>query len=99
MERIKRFQVRGVPRWVTRVTLEDRTVDYWAPDSKTKHLLVAHDGQNVFDGHTSTRKNKTWEMAQSAIRVSEDLGIIPPLIIAIFHSNSKKEPQIGRAHV
>ncbi len=92
MKEIKRFQIRGVPGWVTRVIIEDRTVDYWAPNSKTKHLLVAHDGQNVFDGHTATHKNKTWAMAQSAIRVSEDLGITPPLIIAVFHSGTKKEP-------
>lgn len=96
MERIKRFQIRGVPGWVTRVKFENRIVDYWAPEKKTEHLLVAHDGQNVFDGHTSTHKNKTWEMAQSAIRVSEGLGISPPLIIAVFHSSSKKEPW-GRA--
>jgi len=92
MERIKRFQIRGVPGWVTRVIIEDRTVDYWAPEKATNYLLVAHDGHNVFDGHTSTHKNKTWEMAQSAIRVSEDLGITPPLIIAVFHSGTKKEP-------
>lgn len=95
MERIKRFQIRGVPGWVTRVKFENRIVDYWAPESGAEHLLVAHDGQNVFDGHTSTHKNRTWEMAQSAIRVSEGLGITPPLIIAVFHSNSKKEP-VGR---
>ena len=62
MQRIKRFQIRGVPGWVTRVIIEDRTVGYWAPEKATDHLLVAHDGQNVFDGHTATRKNKTLGM-------------------------------------
>jgi predicted alpha/beta superfamily hydrolase len=96
MELIKIYQVRGVSGEVSRVQIEGRTVDYWIPKSAPQHLLIAHDGQNVFDGKTSTHRRSTWEMAQSASRVSEHLGITPPAIIAIFHSGSKKDPH-GRA--
>ena len=96
MELIKRYQVRGVPGEVSRVLIAGRTVDYWIPKVATEHLLIAHDGQNVFDGKTSTHRRSTWKMAQSAIRVSEDLGVTPPAIIAIFHSGSKSD-QHGRA--
>ena len=96
MELIKRYQVRGVSGEVNRVQFGDRIVDFWIPKTTTQHLLIAHDGQNVFDGKTSTHRRSTWEMAQSASRVSEQLGITPPAIIAIFHSGSKKDPH-GRA--
>jgi len=96
MELIKRYQVRGVSGEVNRVQFGDRIVDFWIPKAGAQHLLIAHDGQNVFDGKTSTHRRSTWEMAQSASRVSEHLGINPPAIIAIFHSGSKKDPH-GRA--
>jgi predicted alpha/beta superfamily hydrolase len=96
MELIKRYQVRGVPGEVSRVHIQGRTVDYWIPKGVPQQLLIAHDGQNVFDGKTSTHRRSTWEMAQSAIRVSEHLGIAPPAIIAIWHSGSKQDEH-GRA--
>ena len=96
MELIKRYQVRGVPGEVSRVSFAGRIVDFWIPRGATQHLLIAHDGQNVFDGKTSTHRRSTWEMAQSAIRVSEQLGINPPAIIAIWHSGSKQDEH-GRA--
>ena len=96
MELIKRYQVRGVPGEVNRVNFAGRTVDYWIPRGTTQHLLIAHDGQNVFDGKTSTHRRSTWEMAQSAIRVSEQLGLNPPAIIAIWHGGSKQDEH-GRA--
>jgi predicted alpha/beta superfamily hydrolase len=97
MELIKRYQVRGVPGEVNRVNLVGRIVDFWIPGGTTQHLLIAHDGQNVFDGKTSTHRRSTWEMAQTAIRVSEHLGITPPAIIAVFHSSSKQD-QHGRGN-
>jgi len=96
MELIKRYQVRGVPGEVSRVDFAGRIVDFWIPRGATQHLLIAHDGQNVFDGKTSTHRRSTWEMAQSAIRVCEHLGINPPAIIAIWHSGSDADP-MGRA--
>ena len=91
MKEIKRFQLRGVPGDVKRVDFNGRIIDYWVPKESTEHLLIAHDGQNVFDGHTSTHRYQTWKMAQSAIRVSRELGITPPAIIGVWHSGSKED--------
>lgn len=91
MERIKRFTIRGIPGTVERVRFGGRFVDYWSPELSTKHLLIAHDGQNVFDRETSTHR-RSWKMANSAIRVSEELGLVPPAIIGVFHSRSKENP-------
>ena len=96
MQEIKRFQVRGVPGEVVRVQFGSRIVDYWIPKGGTDRLLIAHDGQNVFDGKTSTHRGQTWKMAQSAIHVSQVLGINPPAIIAVWHSSTKENPW-GRA--
>ena len=96
MQEIKRFQIRGVPGEVVRVRFDDRIVDFWTPRGGSDHLLIAHDGQNVFDGTTSTHRRQTWKMAQSAIDVANDVGIKPPTIIAVWHSSSKNNPW-GRA--
>ena len=96
MKEIKRFQIRGVPGEVVRTRFQERIVDYWAPRGGSEHLLIAHDGQNVFDGTTSTHRRQTWKMAQSAIDVANQLGIKPPTIIAVWHSATKDNPW-GRA--
>ena len=91
MEGIERFQVRGLPGYVERLSFDGRVVDYWALNAPTSHLLIAHDGQNVFDKRTATH-HQTWKMAQSAINVSKELGIVPPAIIAVFHSRTPTNP-------
>jgi hypothetical protein len=96
MQEIKRFQVRGIPGEVIRVQFGARIVDYWIPKGGTDRLLIAHDGQNIFDGKTSTHRGQTWKMAQAAIHVSKELGINPPAIIAVWHSSTKENPW-GRA--
>jgi predicted alpha/beta superfamily hydrolase len=96
MELVKRYQIRGVPGEVSRFDFAGRTVELWAPQEPSSHLLVAHDGQNVFDGKSSTHRGKTWEMAQHSFKVSYEAGIVPPVIIAIWHSSSKADP-MGRA--
>ena len=96
MKEIKRFQIRGVAGEVKRVDFDGRIVDYWLPKETASHLLIAHDGQNVFDGRSSTHRGRTWKMAQSANRVSKDLGINPPAIIGVWHSSTKEDP-FGRA--
>ena len=88
MRPIKSYQIRGVSGTINRVDFDGRLVDYWTPDRPTKHLLIAHDGQNIFDPATSTHR-ATWRMAQSAIRVSKGMGIAPPAIIGVFHSRSQ----------
>jgi len=96
MQEIKRFQIRGVPGEVVRTRFDDRIVDYWAPRGGSDHLLIAHDGQNVFDGTTSTHRRQTWKMTQSAIDVAQEKGITPPAIVAVWHSATKENPW-GRA--
>ena len=92
MKEIKRFQIRGVTGDVRRVEFDRRTIDYWLPNAPIERLLIAHDGQNIFDGHTSTHRGQTWQMAQSAIRVSRELDITPPAIIGVWHSSTKEDP-------
>lgn len=92
MEEIKRYQVRGVPGEVVRLKFGARIVDYWKAPKGADKLLIAHDGQNVFDGKTSTHRGQTWQMAQSAIRVSRELGIAAPAIIGVWHSSTKENP-------
>lgn len=95
MERIKRFQVRGLPGMVERVAIEGRTVDYWAPPGGSDHVLLAHDGQNIFDRRTATFVY-TWRLAQTALRVAQESGKPAPLVIGVFHSSTKADP-FGRA--
>ena len=83
MHEIKRYQIRGVPGEVVRTRFGDRTVDYWTPRGGSEHLLIAHDGQNIFDGTTSTHRGQTWKLAQSAIQVAHEAGVKPPTIIAV----------------
>jgi predicted alpha/beta superfamily hydrolase len=96
MQEIKRYQIRGVPGEVVRTRFDDRIVDFWAPRGGSDQLLIAHDGQNVFDGTTSTHRRQTWKMAQAAIEVSQEQGVNPPTIIAVWHS-STRENTWGRA--
>ena len=91
MEHETRYQVSGIPGHVHRSVFHGRTVDYWAPIKTSSHMLIAHDGQNIFDHRTATR-HRTWKMAQSAIRVSAELGITPPIIIGVFHGQTKENP-------
>ncbi len=92
MRAIKQFQIRGVSGHVSRVEIAGRTIDFWAPAHRTDHLLITHDGQNIFDPRTSTHRGKTWEAAQSAIRVSALQSMTPPAIIAIWNGNTKADP-------
>ncbi len=95
MESIKRFQVRGLPGQVERVSISGRIVDYWAPKGGSDHVLIAHDGQNIFDRRTATFVY-TWKLAQAALRVAAENGKKAPLVIGVFHSSSKSDPH-GRA--
>ncbi|MEI6867661.1 MAG: alpha/beta hydrolase-fold protein [Actinomycetes bacterium] len=96
MEIVKRFGIRHLSEPVTRINFAGRTVDFWAPAEPATHLIVAHDGQNIFDRRTATR-GRTWQLAQNASRVATEFGISAPLIIAIFHGTTKSNPW-GRAH-
>lgn len=92
MKEIKRFQVRGIPSHVTRMEFEGRTVDFWAPIGGSDRVLIAHDGQNIFDPRTATHLRRTWRLTQNAIRVAQENQQTPPLVIGVFHSSSKSDP-------
>lgn len=92
MRAIKQFQVRGIPGDVSRVVVGDRIIDYWAPNTPTDSVLITHDGQNVFDGRTSTHRRRTWEIGQSVNRLSKEMGINPPAVIAIWNGNTPTDP-------
>ena len=77
MQSISHYQVRGVPGQVQSSLFDGRRVDYWGPQDPS-HLLIAHDGQNVFDPKTATRR-RTWKMAQTAIKAFDEHGLRPPL--------------------
>ena len=88
MKQRERYQVRGAPGLVNTRYFHDsfglRRVDFWAPDKNATHLLVAHDGQNIFDRKTATRR-RTWRMAQTATKIFSDAKMPLPVIIAIFN--------------
>jgi predicted alpha/beta superfamily hydrolase len=88
MEPRERFAVRGAPGLVTSKYFPDdfgtRRVDFWAPDKNSTHLLIAHDGQNVFDRKTATR-GRTWRMAQTATKIFKKARLPLPIIIAVFN--------------
>lgn len=92
---IKRYQVRGLPGLVNRVKFAGRIVDFWSPVGGSDHLLIAHDGQNIFDRRTASFLY-TWRLGPNALRVAREANATPPLIIAVFHSNSKSDP-FGRS--
>jgi len=92
MKSIKSFQVRGIPGEVHRIAIGPRIIDYWQPKKATDRLLIAHDGQNIFDGKTSTHRRSTWEIGQSVNRVSREIGMTPPAVIAIWNGSTKEDP-------
>ena len=91
MQPVRKYQVRGIPGYVNRVRFDQTIVDYWCPTGGSDHLLIAHDGQNIFDRKTATFLY-TWKLAQNAIRVAQEEGKKAPLIIGVFHSSSQSDP-------
>lgn len=94
MQRVKSYSVRGVREPIERFEFSGRRVDMWRPQG-SQHLLVTHDGQNIFDRKTSTN-GFTWRIAQTASRVFNQLGLPAPNVVAVFHSGSRENPH-GRA--
>ena len=91
MKILRRYQVRGIPGDVNRVSFDQTIVDYWSPVGGSDHLLLAHDGQNIFDRKTATFLY-TWKLAQNAIRVAQEEGKKAPLIVGVFHSSTPSDP-------
>lgn len=95
MEQLSQYQVRGLSGNVTSATFNGRRVDYWAPTGGSDRVILAHDGQNIFDKRTATR-GQTWELAQHSVDIALEYGVTPPVVIGVFHSASAQDP-FGRA--
>ena len=78
------YFIEGVSSPVHRFSLGERTIEYWAPEAATDRILIAHDGQCIFDTKVA-KKATTWELVQNSIRVAAELNVTPPLIIGIWH--------------
>jgi len=50
------FCVRGVREPVRRVRIGDRWVDMWIPRDTPSGVIIAHDGQNLFDDRSATHR-------------------------------------------
>ncbi len=91
---MRSFSIRGISEPIQRFAFSGRVVDFWSPDG-AEHLIVTHDGQNIFDRKTSTH-GFTWRIAQVSNKVFESHGRWPPAVIAVFHSGKKSNPN-GRS--
>ena len=95
---IEEFQVRGVSGTVKKVRFGNRTVDYWAPKNPGRHIIVAHDGQNILDKRNigiNPHQRATWELAQSAQNVAHKYNLTPPTVICVYHT-SYQQDSLGR---
>lgn len=98
MIEIEQFQVRGLTGMVHKVRFGSRTVDYWVPANPGHHVLVAHDGQNIFDKRNigiNPHQRATWELAKSAARIAELNDLTPPTVIGVYHT-PYLEDNLGR---
>jgi len=98
MIEIEQFQVRGLSGMVHKVRFGSRTVDYWAPANPGHHVLIAFDGQNIFDKRNigiNPHQRATWELAKSAARIAELNDITPPTVIGVYHK-PYLEDNLGR---
>lgn len=98
MIEIEQFQVRGLSGSVHKVRFGSRTVDYWAPANPGHHVLVAHDGQNIFDKRNigiNPHQRATWQLAKSAARIAELNDLTPPTVIGVYHT-PYAEDNLGR---
>jgi len=98
MIEIEQFQVRGLSGMVHKVRFDSRTVDYWAPANPGHHVLVAFDGQNIFDKRNigiNPHQRATWKLAKSAARIAELNDITPPTVIGVYHTPFD-EDNLGR---
>lgn len=84
MEYVAGYKLEGIDNTVHRVRFGDRVVEFWYSGTPTSNVLIAHDGQCIFD-RAVAKAETTWELAQTATKVSANLGIEPPVIIAIWH--------------
>ena len=84
VEEILSYKIPGISGAVTRVKFGERVVEFWGNSERTDKVLIAHDGQCIFDLRTAKR-NTTWKLAETASYIAKEFETTPPLIIAIWH--------------
>jgi predicted alpha/beta superfamily hydrolase len=85
------FFVRGVREPILRVRIGERWVDVWIPRGTPSGLLVAHDGQNIFDDRSATHR-QTWDVARAAERAAARLGVTPPAVVGVWNGSTVQRP-------
>jgi len=85
------FFVRGVREPVQRMLFAARWVDVWIPQGTPSGLLVAHDGQNVFDDRSATH-HQTWDAARAAVRAAARVGVAAPAVIGVWNGSTTQRP-------
>ncbi|MFZ9779351.1 MAG: alpha/beta hydrolase-fold protein [Ilumatobacteraceae bacterium] len=85
------FFVRGVREPVRRMLIDNRWVDMWIPNDTPSGLIVAHDGQNVFDDRAATH-HQTWDAARAAVRAALRVGVAPPAVVGVWNGSTAQHP-------
>lgn len=85
------FTVRGVREPVRRMRMAERWVDVWTPTTRPSGLIVAHDGQNLFDDRAATH-HQTWDAARAATRAANRLGLTPPAVVGVWNGSTHERP-------
>ena len=81
---ISTYYLPAVPYPIQRINIDGRIVEFCAPNEVTDRVLVAHDGQSVFNPDAA-KNGQTWKLAETAATISTELGTNFPLIVAIWH--------------
>ena len=85
------FSVRGVREPVRRIRVGDRWVDVWIPRGTPSGVILAHDGQNVFDDRSATH-HQTWQAARAAVSTARRVGVAPPAVVGVWNGSTALRP-------
>lgn len=85
------FFVRGVREPVRRIRVGERWVDIWLPSGVPSGVIIAHDGQNLFDDRAATH-HQTWDAARAAIRAARRVGVAPPAVVGVWNGSTADRP-------
>jgi predicted alpha/beta superfamily hydrolase len=88
---VHEYVVRGVREPVRRMRVGERWIDAWIPDTAPSGLIIAHDGQNIFDDRAAMH-HQTWDAARAAIRAAHLVGVAPPAVVGVWNGNTAERP-------
>jgi predicted alpha/beta superfamily hydrolase len=81
-------------RFHSRFLPDDRDLSVYLPpgydDSRQYPVLYLHDGQNLFDPHTSFIPGRTWQVAETADAAIEAGEVEPLLIVGIANTGERR---------